>query len=114
MRRKRRDPLSGRRARFRARPGISSAHTCVRLGDPLLRNTRRADAERDRIGAIPRSCLRVVGALLLISAGGVCAVRSAAAVAPARYVRFSEVRTVLTELAGSLPADLNALSLVQL
>jgi hypothetical protein len=56
----------------------------------------------------------VVGVFLLISAVGVCAVRSAIAVAPARYIRFGEARTVLTELAGSLPADLKALSLVQL
>jgi SAM-dependent methyltransferase len=49
--------------------------------------------------------------LLLISTGGLSA---AAAVAPARFVRFSEVRSILTELAGTLPADLNPLTPLQL
>jgi hypothetical protein len=56
----------------------------------------------------------VVGVVLLISAVGVCAIRNAAAVAPARHIRFGEARTILTELAGRLPADLNALSSTQL
>jgi hypothetical protein len=46
----------------------------------------------------------VVGVLLLVSAGG------AAAVAPARFVRFSEARPILSELAGRLPSELRALT----
>jgi hypothetical protein len=38
----------------------------------------------------------------------------AAAVAPARLVRFSEARPILTELKGNLPADLNPLTAAQL
>lgn len=51
---------------------------------------------------------RIVGALLLMTAASV------AAVAPARFVRFSEARPILTELGGKLPAELNALSAPQL
>jgi hypothetical protein len=39
---------------------------------------------------------------------------AAGAVAPARFVRFAEVRPILAELAGTLPSDLNALSPAQL
>jgi hypothetical protein len=46
--------------------------------------------------------------LLLITAGG------AAAVAPARFVRYSEARPILTELAGKLPPELNTLTPSQL
>jgi hypothetical protein len=41
-------------------------------------------------------------------------VAAAAAVAPARYIRFAEAQPVLAELAGRLPADLNNLSPEQL
>jgi len=44
----------------------------------------------------------------LISAG------AAAAVAPARFVRFSEARPILTELAGMLPPELNDLTPAQM
>jgi hypothetical protein len=44
----------------------------------------------------------------LISAG------AAAAVAPARFVRFSEARPILTELAGTLPPGLNDLTPAQM
>jgi len=37
-----------------------------------------------------------------------------AAVAPARFVRFSEARPILTELAGRLPPELNSLTSAQL
>ena len=50
----------------------------------------------------------MVGVLLLITAG------AAAAVAPARFVRFSEARSILTELAGKLPPELNELTPAQL
>ena len=50
----------------------------------------------------------MVGVLLLITAG------AAAAVAPARFVRFSEARPILTELQGKLPLELNALTPAQL
>ncbi|HEY7445231.1 MAG TPA: class I SAM-dependent methyltransferase [Vicinamibacterales bacterium] len=43
---------------------------------------------------------RIVGVLLLITAA------STAAIPPARFVRFSEVRTILSELAGQLPPEL--------
>ena len=46
--------------------------------------------------------------MLLLTAGG------AAAVAPARFVRYSEARPILTELAGKLPPELNALTPAQL
>jgi len=46
--------------------------------------------------------LAAVGVLLLIASGG------AAAVAPARLVRFTEVRPILAELVGRLPSDLDA------
>jgi hypothetical protein len=46
--------------------------------------------------------------LLLITAGG------AAAVAPARFVRFGEAQAILTELAGTLPPELNSLTSPQL
>lgn len=39
---------------------------------------------------------------------------AAAAVAPARFVRFSEARPILTELAGNLPPGLNSLTPAQL
>jgi hypothetical protein len=39
---------------------------------------------------------------------------AAAAVAPARFVRFSEARPILTDLAGTLPPELNTLSPTQL
>ncbi len=44
----------------------------------------------------------------MISAG------AAAAVAPARFVRFSEARPILTELAGTLPPELNDLTPAQM
>ena len=50
----------------------------------------------------------MVGVLLLITAA------AAAAVAPARFVRFSEARPILTELAGRLPPELNALTQAQM
>ena len=50
----------------------------------------------------------MVGVLLIIAAG------AAAAAAPARFVRFSEARPILTELAGSLPPELNKLTLGQM
>jgi hypothetical protein len=64
----------------------------------------------DRIPFI-RAHVRIVGVQLLIITGGLSA---AAAIAPARFVRFSEVRPILTELAGMLPADLNTLTPPQL
>jgi hypothetical protein len=53
-----------------------------------------------------------VGVLLPIIAAG--ALTAAAAVAPARLVRFSEVRPILTELTGRLPPQLNSLTAAQL
>jgi len=50
----------------------------------------------------------MVGVLLIIAAG------AAAAAAPARFVRFSEARPILTELAGNLPPELNKLTLGQM
>ncbi len=50
----------------------------------------------------------MVGVLLIIAAG------AAAAAAPARFVRFSEARSILTELAGNLPPELNTLTLGQI
>jgi hypothetical protein len=52
---------------------------------------------------------RIAGVLLLMTAAAL-----AAAVAPARFVRFTEARPMLTELAGTLPSDLNTLSTTQL
>ena len=49
-----------------------------------------------------------VGVLLLIAAG------RAAAVAPARFVRFGEARPILTELAGRLPPELATLTPAQM
>jgi hypothetical protein len=46
--------------------------------------------------------------LLLVTA------RGAVAVAPARFVRYSEARPILTELAGKLPPELNPLTPAQL
>lgn len=57
---------------------------------------------------IPHAHRRTVAVLLLVTAG------AAGAVAPARFVRFSEARPILTELAGTLPAGLNALAPAQL
>jgi len=51
---------------------------------------------------------RIVGVLLLVTAG------AAAAVAPARFVRFSEARPILSELAGRLPSELDTLTPAQL
>src|SRR5688572_33273753 len=50
----------------------------------------------------------MVGVLLLITSG------AAVAVAPARFVRFSEARPMLTELAGNLPPEINQLTPAQL
>src|SRR5688572_13123213 len=50
----------------------------------------------------------MVGVLLLLTAG------VASAVAPARFVRFSEARPILSELAGTLPAELNTLTPAQM
>ena len=61
-----------------------------------------------RIGAILHVPARIVGVLLLFTAG------AANAVAPARFVRFSESRPILSELAGRLPPDLNTLPQAQL
>jgi hypothetical protein len=58
------------------------------------------------------SQVRIVAILLLITAGGL--LRAAAAVSPARFVRFNEARPILTELAGTLPSDLNKLPPAQL
>jgi hypothetical protein len=51
---------------------------------------------------------RTVGVFLLIAAS------SAAAVAPARFVHYTEARPILSELGGKLPPELNALSASQL
>ena len=51
---------------------------------------------------------RVAGVLLLVASG------AALAVAPARFVRFSEARPILTELRGRLPPELNTLTAMQL
>jgi len=59
-----------------------------------------------------QSQVRIVGVLLLITAGG--ALGAAGAVSPARFVRFSEARPILTELAGRLPTDLNTLTAAQM
>src|SRR6185503_9427408 len=50
---------------------------------------------------------RIVGVLLLVTAG------ATNAVAPARFVRFSEARPILTELKGTLPPELNQLTPAQ-
>ena len=50
--------------------------------------------------------------LILITAGWVTG--AAPAVAPARLVRLQEARSLLTELAGKLPSDLNALTSAQI
>ena len=70
------------------------------------------DVIADRIGPISRAHVRIVGVLLLIMTSGVLA--AVAAVAPARFVRFSEARPILTELAGKLPPELNSLTQTQL
>ena len=57
---------------------------------------------------IPQVHVWIVGVLLLISAG------AAAAIAPARFVRYQEVRPILTELAGKLPAELAELTPAQM
>jgi hypothetical protein len=64
------------------------------------------------MASIPRVHVRIVCVLLLIVTGGVLAL--AAAVAPARLVRFSEARSILTELAARLPPELNTLTPAQL
>jgi hypothetical protein len=58
------------------------------------------------------SHVRIVGILLLITAGGVLG--AAGAVSPARFVRLNEARPILTELAGRLPTDLNTLTPAQM
>jgi len=58
------------------------------------------------------SHVRIVGILLLITAGGVLG--AGAAVSPARFVRFNEARPILTELAGRLPNDLNTVPPAQM
>jgi hypothetical protein len=50
----------------------------------------------------------MVGVLLLITTG------AAGAVAPARFVRLSEARPILTELVGKLPPELNTLTPAQM
>ena len=55
-----------------------------------------------------RPWLACVGLLLIVTAG------SAAVTGPARYVRFAEVRPILTELAGALPPELAGLTEAQL
>jgi hypothetical protein len=70
------------------------------------------DVIADRIAPISRAHVRIVGVPLLIITGGVLA--AVAAVAPARFVRFSEARPILTELAGKLPPELNSLTETQL
>jgi hypothetical protein len=55
-----------------------------------------------------RALLRILGVLLLLHAG------AAAAVAPARLVRFAEARPILAELRGTLPPELNTLTPEQL
>lgn len=57
---------------------------------------------------IPHARVRIVGVLLLVMAG------AAAAVAPARFVRFSEARPILAELQGALPPALNTLTPAQM
>jgi hypothetical protein len=63
----------------------------------------------------------VLGVLLLVAAGGVQTPgmrigvpRAAAAVPPARFVRYGEVRPILTELARALPPELASLTPAQL
>jgi hypothetical protein len=63
---------------------------------------------RVRIGPIPHAHIRIVGVLLLFTAG------VASAVAPARFVRFSEAWPILNELAGKLPPELNTLTPAQM
>jgi hypothetical protein len=67
-----------------------------------------------RKGTIPQAHVRIAGVLLLITAGGVLGAAAAAAVAPARLVRFSEARPILTELAGRLPPELDELTPAQM
>jgi hypothetical protein len=55
-----------------------------------------------------RTPIRLVGVLVLVG------LARAGAVAPARFVRFSEARPLLTELKGQLPADLSVLTPGQL
>jgi SAM-dependent methyltransferase len=58
-----------------------------------------------------RACFRVAFLLTLVTVG---VMGTMAAVAPARPVRFGEVRSILIELKGSLPPDLAALAPAQL
>ncbi len=55
--------------------------------------------------------VRIVGVLLFLTAGVVI---GAAIAAPARFVRFREARSILTELQGQLPPDLKTLTAAQL
>lgn len=57
---------------------------------------------------IPHARIRLIGVLLLAAA------EAAVAVAPARFVRFSEARPILAELADRLPPELDQLTLAQL
>jgi hypothetical protein len=49
--------------------------------------------------------------MLLVTAGALAAT---AAVAPARFIRFSEARAILTDLRGRLPTELNSLTATRL
>src|SRR4030088_3273393 len=78
------------------RVGVPSGHSDVIVIEKLLGSP------------IPQAHVRIVGVLLLVTAG------TALAVAPARFVRFSEARPILTELVGRLPRELNTLNPAQL
>jgi len=88
-------------------PGIAPPRRGIAI---VLLHSGRVSAVQQR--RIPALATRPVGVLLLISAVGV--LTTAAAVPPARLVRFSEVRPILTELTGRLPPQLNSLSAAQL
>jgi hypothetical protein len=69
------------------------------------------EVEGQRMIPAPRTRVRIGASLLL---GTVLALAAGAAVAPARLVRFGEVRAILAELKGSLPPELDALTSAQL
>ena len=61
-----------------------------------------------------RCQLSVARVLLILSLIGAEVLGAASAAGPARFVRFSEARPILTELAGRLPSDLNTLTPAQI
>jgi DNA-binding GntR family transcriptional regulator len=104
------------------KPGLTTCAKATVVGrsftrrpkDPAYIDSRELLSRPSRVGWI-------VGVLLLVAAGGVPTPRlpigvpgAAAAVPPARSVRFSEVRPILAELAGMLPAGLASLTPAQL